>query len=117
MGGKNSTQSLYDNRLFNQDSGINGGFAVDDEYNLYDRPLFNHKRNKMYRPRNLDEDIYGMEQGKDILNKGKKEENGGTKMKRFEFEKYESSEDSEEEQPQKEKGIVFGEREKERIRG
>merc|ERR1712228_781212 len=96
--GKKSTESLYDNRLFNQDSGLNQGFEVDDGYNLYDKPLFDSKSKKMYRPTNIDEDIYGI-QGGDILNEQSDkmrahqtfdgaEEN--RKKGRFEFEKDES---------------------------
>lgn len=29
-----------DQRLFNQNEGVDGGFGSDDEYNLYDKPLF-----------------------------------------------------------------------------
>ena len=34
---------LYDQRLFNQNAGIESGFGNDDEYNLYDKPLFKVK--------------------------------------------------------------------------
>ena len=34
-----SKESMLDSRLFNQES-LSGGFADDDAYNLYDRPLF-----------------------------------------------------------------------------
>lgn len=34
-----SKESMLDSRLFNQES-LNAGFADDDAYNLYDRPLF-----------------------------------------------------------------------------
>lgn len=31
---------LYEQRLFNQDSGINTGSIADDSYDYYDKPLF-----------------------------------------------------------------------------
>lgn len=31
---------MYDQRLFNQDTGTGSGFAAEDAYNLYDKPLF-----------------------------------------------------------------------------
>ena len=35
-----SKEMMFDQRLFNQQTGLNSGFADDDEYNLYDKPLF-----------------------------------------------------------------------------
>merc|ERR1712154_615795 len=110
--GKKSTESLYDNRLFNQDSGLNTGFAADDTYNLYDTQLFKSKSRRMYRPSKLDDDVYGVE-GDDILNakSGKirphkgfegaeiNRERGGNRSG-FEFEKDSSSDtDKEVEEP------------------
>ena len=31
---------MFDQRLFNQTSGLESGFGHDDDYNLYDKPLF-----------------------------------------------------------------------------
>ena len=31
---------MYDERLFNQTSGLSHGLNDDDEYNMYDKPLF-----------------------------------------------------------------------------
>eukprot|EP00831_Metopus_contortus_P034273 TRINITY_DN27341_c0_g1_i3.p1 TRINITY_DN27341_c0_g1~~TRINITY_DN27341_c0_g1_i3.p1 ORF type:complete len:138 (-),score=25.69 TRINITY_DN27341_c0_g1_i3:74-436(-) len=31
-------ESLFDQRLFNQTSGLEAGFGSDDDYNLYDKP-------------------------------------------------------------------------------
>lgn len=31
---------MYDQRLFNQTSGLEAGFGDEDDYNLYDKPLF-----------------------------------------------------------------------------
>jgi SNW domain-containing protein 1 len=35
-----STEAMYDQRLFNQSSGIDTGFADEDDYTAYDKPLF-----------------------------------------------------------------------------
>lgn len=35
-----SKEMMFDQRLFNQQAGVEGGFGDDDEYNLYDKPLF-----------------------------------------------------------------------------
>ncbi|CAI2368974.1 unnamed protein product [Moneuplotes crassus] len=35
-----SKDAMFDQRLFNQQSGMEQGFGDDDEYNLYDKPLF-----------------------------------------------------------------------------
>ena len=33
-------ESMFDQRLFNQSEGLSTGFGADDEYNIYDKPLF-----------------------------------------------------------------------------
>lgn len=35
-----SREAMFDQRLFNQASGLDSGFGHDDDYNLYDKPLF-----------------------------------------------------------------------------
>ncbi|KAI8905849.1 SKIP/SNW domain-containing protein [Gorgonomyces haynaldii] len=52
-----SKESMYDQRLFNQSSGLSSGFMGDDAYNIYDKPLFTGSQaNAIYRPkRDLDE--------------------------------------------------------------
>lgn len=47
-----SKESMYDQRLFNQTSGMDSGFGADDSYNLYDKPLFANRdvANAIYRP-------------------------------------------------------------------
>ena len=35
-----SRETMFDQRLFNQTSGLDAGFGEDDDYNLYDKPLF-----------------------------------------------------------------------------
>jgi SNW domain-containing protein 1 len=38
-----SKESMYDQRLFNQTSGLDSGFGDEDEYNAFDKPLFQDK--------------------------------------------------------------------------
>ncbi|ORY79025.1 SKIP/SNW domain-domain-containing protein [Protomyces lactucae-debilis] len=47
-----SKESMVDQRLFNQTSGMNAGFGAEDAYNLYDKPLFASREaaNAIYRP-------------------------------------------------------------------
>ena len=37
------TNTLYDQRLFNRSSGLDHGFAEEDEYDAFDKPLFNDR--------------------------------------------------------------------------
>merc|ERR1712130_248564 len=53
-------------------------------------PLFDSKSKKMYRPTNIDEDVYGI-QGDDILNERNDNRKKNGKRKGFEFEKDDSS--------------------------
>eukprot|EP00485_Elphidium_margaritaceum_P011859 CAMPEP_0202704126 /NCGR_PEP_ID=MMETSP1385-20130828/16873_1 /ASSEMBLY_ACC=CAM_ASM_000861 /TAXON_ID=933848 /ORGANISM="Elphidium margaritaceum" /LENGTH=676 /DNA_ID=CAMNT_0049362085 /DNA_START=29 /DNA_END=2055 /DNA_ORIENTATION=- len=113
-------QSLYDNRLFNQSSGLSAGFAADDAHTLYDRPLFHARATKLYRPSKVDDAVYGLDtHDDDILNARSQQirphksfegaelnrEHAQTRQRSqvgFEFEKYESeASSSEEEQTQK----------------
>lgn len=41
---------MYDQRLFNQETGQQAGAGADDAYNLYDKPLFTD-RSDVYRGR------------------------------------------------------------------
>lgn len=41
---------MYDQRLFNQTSGMSSGFTSSDAYNLYDKPLFNATAVNIYKP-------------------------------------------------------------------
>ena len=45
-----SSESFYDSRLFNQNSGIGGGFGHDEDYNVYDNALFRGSSGANYRP-------------------------------------------------------------------
>ncbi|KAI9141803.1 SKIP/SNW domain-containing protein [Paraphysoderma sedebokerense] len=43
--------TIYDQRLYNQSEGIGSGFASEDAYNIYDKPLFNQTAiSSIYRP-------------------------------------------------------------------
>ncbi|KAG1366578.1 SNW/SKI-interacting protein A [Cocos nucifera] len=53
---------MYDQRLFNQDKGMESGFAADDQYNIYDKGLFTSQPtlSTLYRPKkDADADMYG----------------------------------------------------------
>lgn len=53
---------MYDQRLFNQDKGMDSGFATDDQYNVYDKGLFTAQAtlSTLYQPKkDLDSDVYG----------------------------------------------------------
>ncbi|KDP35755.1 hypothetical protein JCGZ_10527 [Jatropha curcas] len=53
---------MYDQRLFNQEKGMDSGFANDDQYNVYDRGLFTAQPtlSTLYRPKkDVDADVYG----------------------------------------------------------
>ncbi|KDO35975.1 hypothetical protein CISIN_1g042214mg [Citrus sinensis] len=52
----------YDQRLFNQEKGMDSGFATDDQYNVYDKGLFTAQPtlSTLYRPKkDADDDMYG----------------------------------------------------------
>ncbi|XP_059652387.1 SNW/SKI-interacting protein A-like [Cornus florida] len=52
-------QVMYDQRLFNQEKGMESGFATDDQYNVYDKGLFTAQPT-LYRPKkDVDSDMYG----------------------------------------------------------
>ncbi|KAI8851918.1 puff-specific protein Bx42 [Chytridium lagenaria] len=47
-----SRDSMFDQRLFNQSAGLSSGFAGEDTYDLYDKPLFTgSSANAIYRPK------------------------------------------------------------------
>lgn len=53
---------MYDQRLFNQEKGMDSGFATDDQYNIYDKGLFTAQPtlSTLYRPKkDGDSDMYG----------------------------------------------------------
>ncbi|BHF65554.1 hypothetical protein SprV_0200856700 [Sparganum proliferum] len=58
-----NSESLFDQRLFNQSSGLDSGFAggTDDLYNVYDKPWRQESDigSHIYRPRQKDTEIYG----------------------------------------------------------
>ncbi|KAJ6799218.1 SNW/SKI-interacting protein [Iris pallida] len=53
---------MYDQRLFNQEKGMESGFAADDQYNIYDKGLFTAQPtlSTLFRPKkDTDADMYG----------------------------------------------------------
>ncbi|OEL21656.1 SNW domain-containing protein 1 [Dichanthelium oligosanthes] len=61
-GAAGAGEVTYDERLFNQDTGMDSGFAADDLYNVYSGRLFAAQPalSTLYRPnRHGDSDIYG----------------------------------------------------------
>ena len=55
-------EAMFDQRLFNQSSGISQGFGAEDNYNLFDKPLFRGSSStQLFRPKQGAEDIYGSE--------------------------------------------------------
>lgn len=53
---------MYDQRLFNQEKGMDSGFVTDDSYNIYDKGLFTAQPtlSTLYRPKkDVDNDMYG----------------------------------------------------------
>jgi SNW domain-containing protein 1 len=55
LGVAHAKESLYDQRLFNQTSGLDSGFKDEDSYNIYDKPLFSNVTS-IYRPKARTED-------------------------------------------------------------
>lgn len=61
-GGKGGGEVMYDQRLFNQEKGMDSGFATDDQYNVYDKGLFTAQPtlSTLYKPKkDTDEEMYG----------------------------------------------------------
>ncbi|XP_050219923.1 SNW/SKI-interacting protein-like [Mercurialis annua] len=53
---------MHDQRLFNQEKGMDSGFATDEQYNVYDKGLFTAQPtlSTLYRPqKDVDSDTYG----------------------------------------------------------
>ncbi|KAJ4833662.1 hypothetical protein Tsubulata_009026 [Turnera subulata] len=53
---------MYDQRLFNQEKGMDSGFAADDQYNVYTKGLFTAQTtlSALFRPnKDVDAEIYG----------------------------------------------------------
>lgn len=60
--GAGGGELTYDQRLFNQEKGMESGFAADDTYNVYDKGLFTSQSglSGLYRPRkDTDAEVYG----------------------------------------------------------
>lgn len=55
---------MYDQRLFNQDQGTGSGYGNDDQYHVYEKPLFNAQNtlSTLYKPtKGADSEMYGGE--------------------------------------------------------
>ncbi|KAG1342295.1 SNW/SKI-interacting protein A [Cocos nucifera] len=62
VGAGRTGEVMYDQRLFNQDKGMESGFVTDDQYNIYDKGLFTTQPtlSTLYRPKkDADADVYG----------------------------------------------------------
>ncbi|KAF3539327.1 hypothetical protein F2Q69_00020906 [Brassica cretica] len=63
MTGGKGGEVVYDQRLFfNQEKGMDSGFATDDQYNVYDKSLFTAQPtlSTLYKPKkDTDEEMYG----------------------------------------------------------
>lgn len=60
--GAKGGEVMYDQRLFNQEKGMDSGFATDDAYNIYDKGLFTAQSamTTLYRPKkDGDDEMYG----------------------------------------------------------
>jgi len=63
---------MFDQRLFNRDQGISQGFAADDNYDIYDKPMTNSINSHVYRPPRDDEDVDEEEELKKMISAGPK---------------------------------------------
>eukprot|EP00854_Cymbomonas_tetramitiformis_P003856 gene3856-4816_t len=53
-------ETMYDQRLFNQEEGVASGFGGDDQYTVYDKALFADKGSGLYKSSGAnDEETYG----------------------------------------------------------
>ena len=67
---KTSEELQYDQRLFNQSAGMDSGFAEEDAYNIYDKPLMKGTSSSMlYKPNQGDDEQYGEEKAQEDFDK------------------------------------------------
>ncbi|KAL2929065.1 SNW/SKI-interacting protein [Bienertia sinuspersici] len=62
VGAAGRGEITYDQRLFNQEKGMESGFAADDQYNVYDKGLFTAQAtlSTLYQPKkDIDNEMYG----------------------------------------------------------
>ena len=59
-----NSETMYDQRLFNQSQGLDSGFGDEEGYTIYNKPLFQaSSANQLYRPKkDLDTETYGGEE-------------------------------------------------------
>jgi len=63
---------MYDQRLFNQESGMSAGFGADDNYDIYDKPLMKGSSANMlasHRAKGNDDEMHGGEGAEEEYNK------------------------------------------------
>mmetsp|Transcript_48002 Transcript_48002/g.79513 ORF Transcript_48002/g.79513 Transcript_48002/m.79513 type:complete len:466 (-) Transcript_48002:104-1501(-) len=67
-----SRDSMFDQRLFNQDAGMSSGFGAEDDYNIYSKALMKgSSANQLYRPpKDLQEEVNADRNMKSILESG-----------------------------------------------
>ncbi|GAB5367336.1 hypothetical protein AAMO2058_001221600 [Amorphochlora amoebiformis] len=67
-----SRESMFDQRLFNQDAGLANGFGAEDSYNVYSKPLMKgSSATQLYRPpKDLQEEVNADRNMKSILETG-----------------------------------------------
>jgi len=70
---------MYDQRLFNQTAGLGSGFGNEEDYNLYDKPLFADRTNaSIYKNvKNLDVSQYVNDNEQEVDNIYKNNKIGG----------------------------------------
>jgi len=70
-----TAETQFDQRLFNQTQGMDSGFADDEAYNVFDKPLFSgHSTNFMYKHKKGEDknDMYGDEDKESATDKDRK---------------------------------------------
>ena len=81
---------MFDQRLFNQTAGLGSGFGHDEDYHLYDKPLFaDRTAASIYKNVKSIDPETGDQQVRKVLGQQGKEERDGhyTRAKPVEFEK------------------------------
>lgn len=65
-----SKETMYDQRLFNQSAGVSSGFGDEDDYNLYDKPLFTDRTEaSLHKIKKIDNEDSGNDRLKKLISK------------------------------------------------
>jgi len=65
-----SREAMYDQRLFNQSAGVASGFGDDEDYSLYDKPLFaDRTETALYKIKKVDNEGAGNERLKKLASR------------------------------------------------